>query len=93
MENKVRAGDVWWNTKDNYGKMYVQVETGMPTVVRTYLIHNKGGGCGSNQVWESGGLEYIGTVPLSNWKFLYNTNDVTGISLETLKDTDEEHST
>ena len=64
MENKVKAGDVWWNIKDKYGKMYIQVETSMPNVIRTYLIRNKGGGCGSNQVWESGGLEHVGnTLP------------------------------
>lgn len=90
MENKVKAGDVWWNIKDNYGKMYVQVDTSMPNVVTAYLVHNKDGGSGSNQVWESGGLEHIGYEQPSHWKFLYNTNDITSISLRALN---EEHST
>ena len=90
MENKVRAGDVWWNIRDNYGKMYIQVDTSMPNIVTPYLVHNKHGGSGSNQVWESGGLEQVGCVMQEHWKFLYNTTDITSISLRALN---EEHST
>ena len=93
MENKVRAGDVWWNTKDQYGKIYINVETSMRDVVRVYLMHNKLADKSDNLAWESGGLETVGHKLPEHWKFLYNLYDITTISLATLKDDDEEHST
>ena len=83
MENTVRAGDVWWNKKHEYGKVYIQVETSMPTIATAYLLHSKAGK-GSDCMWESGGLEQTGGKLSDEWVFLYNIQDVATISLEDL---------
>ena len=90
MENKIKTGDVWWNKKHQYGKIYMQVETSMPNVVAPYLLHNKAGGKGSDCMWESGGLESIGRVQSDEWVFLYNIHELATISLQALY---AEHST
>lgn len=90
MENKVRAGDVWWNNKHGYGKIYMQVETSMPDVVREYLVHNKARGHSTDCSWESGGLGKVGRTKGEEWVFLYNIVDLTTLSLKALN---EEHST
>lgn len=92
MENEIKAGDVWWNVTTKYGIMFAQPEAGMPNILRKYLIHNKVAGHTRDNMWEAGGLEPSGRALHSDWKFLYNINDLVTVSLQTLKDEDEEHS-
>lgn len=84
MENTVKIGDVWWNKKHEYGKVYIQVETSMPTVAAPYLLHSRSGNKGSDCMWASGGLEQTGGKLSDEWVFLYNIQDVATISLEAI---------
>ena len=79
MENKVKAGDVWWNKEDNYGKLYMQVDAGMKDILKPYLFHSKV--FNSSCTWESGGLE-TPKVLSDKWIFLYNINDAIDLALE-----------
>lgn len=94
MENKISAGDVWWNVKSNYCKLVVQVESSMPHITTTYLMHNKECGHSSDYMWHSGGLDDLKTAtPSKDWKFLFNIHDATTVALQAFKEHDEEHST
>ncbi len=90
MENKVKAGDVWWNSTDDYGVIFLQPESGMDTIMRKYLFHNKLGASSKNYTWEAGGLESTAIVVSNKFKFLYNIHDVITLSIGALN---EEHST
>ena len=69
MENKVKPkmGDVWWNTKDNYGKIFVEVAGDHK--VFDYVMFSK------NTMWSG----YSPTTRLSvsdEFVYLFNVHDL-----------------
>lgn len=79
MENKIKAGDVWWSDENNYGKIFLRCDVSFPKLLRTFLFTKPSGH------WENNGLTEEGTVSHGDWKLLYNINDVTKVSLEAIQ--------
>jgi hypothetical protein len=84
MENKIKAGDVYWNDNDGYGRIYLRCDSSYPDMLRMYLFN------ASTTHWESAGLSRAGKVIDEKFKLLYNIDDVTKLSREAL---DEEYRT
>jgi hypothetical protein len=78
MENKIKAGDVYWNDKDGYGRIYLRCDHSYPDMLRMYLFNK------SSSHWEQGGLSRGNVVIDNKFQLLYNIDDVTKLSMETI---------
>lgn len=79
MDNKIKAGDVWWSKEHDYGKIYLRCDVSFPKALRTFLFNKIGH-------WENNGLTEEGTTSHGDWKLLYNIDDVIKLSKEALNE-------
>jgi hypothetical protein len=80
MDNKIKAGDVWWNEEDEYGRIYLRCDVSFPKALRMFLFNK------TNLHWEHSGLTEEGDTLNNKWKLLYNVTDVIIISKEALNE-------
>jgi hypothetical protein len=80
MDDKIKAGDVWWSEEHDYGKIYLRCDPGFPKALRVFLFNGMVGH------WEHGGLTEEGIKSHGDWVRLYNINDVTKLSREALNE-------
>ena len=83
MEDTIKAGDVWWNQEQGYGRIYLLCDPSYPKMLRMFLFHKQ-------RHWENNGLTEEGTKISLGWVRLYNIQDVITLSMETIN---AEHST